>query len=213
MSAQDCPVSQGKAMHGLINRSIQSFVCDTYGRAVWLEVTATADIGFDNFEALLTYDDALTQGLIDAITVTLDKPADTVLEDIGTYLVSHRNLEPLRRLLRFGGVDFREFLHSLDDLHDRAKLAVPDLDIPRIEVTGRDPGVFGVTCRWTMAGFGHVLVGILRAMADDYGDLVFLEHEGSEGMAETVKITLVETAFAEGRSFDLPAATGLGGDV
>ncbi len=117
-------------MHGLINRSIQSFVVDTYGRAPWVDAILLADIGFENFEALLPYDDALTLRLLDAIGARLEKPVEVVLEDLGTYLVSHPNLERLRRLLRFGGRDFLEFLFSLDDLRDRGGLAAPDLGCP-----------------------------------------------------------------------------------
>ncbi len=61
-----------------------------------------------------------------------------LLEDLGTYLVSHPNVQGLRRLLRFGGAGFIDFLHSLDELHDRARLAVPDLDLPQLEL--RDHG-------------------------------------------------------------------------
>lgn len=197
-------------MHGLINRSIQVFVTDTYGRPPWVDATMLADIGFENFEALLPYDDALTVRLLDAIGVTLDKPVEAVLEDLGTFLVSNPLLEPLRRLLRFGGVNFLEFLYSLDDLRDRARLAVPDLDLPKIEVSAAGAGVFDVTIRWSSEGFGHVLVGILRAMADDYGDLVFLEHRGARDGAECVRVTLLETEFAEGRRFDLAAGGGNG---
>jgi len=192
-------------MHGLINRSIQTFVTDTYGRPPWLDATMLADVGFENFEALLSYDDDLTLRLLDAIGAILDKPVDAVLEDLGTFLVSHPHLEPLRRLLRFGGVNFLDFLYSLDDLRDRARLAVPDLDLPQIEAEEIGGGVFDVAIRWSTEGFGHVLVGILRAMADDYGDLVFLEHLGSAGGAERVRVTLLETEFAEGKAFDLAA--------
>jgi len=147
---------------------------------------------------------------LDAIGVTLDKPVEAVLEDLGTFLVSNPHLEPLRRLLRFGGVNFLEFLYSLDDLRDRARLAVPDLDLPQLEVAEAGGGVFDIGIRWTSEGFGHVLVGILRAMADDYGDLVFLEHRGTEEGAELVRVTLLETDFAEGRAFDLSAGGGGG---
>ena len=90
-------------MHGLLNRSIQSFVVDTYGRSAWVDATLLADTGFEDFEALLPYDDDLTSRLLEAIAARLEKPIETVLEDLGTYLVSYPRLEPLRRLLRFGG--------------------------------------------------------------------------------------------------------------
>jgi hypothetical protein len=49
------------------------------------------------------------------------------------------------------------------------------------------------------------MVGLLRAMADDYGALAVLEHLGDEPGCgeEVVAIHLLESRFAEGRRFDL----------
>ncbi len=133
----------------------------------------------------------------------MNRPRDDVMEDIGTYLVSHPNVEALRRLLRFGGVTFIEFLHSLDDLPDRARLAVADLNLPRIELHDHGPSRFSLICKSPVAGYGHVMMGILRAMADDYGALALLDYQGRDKRVETISISLIETEFAKGRVFDL----------
>mmetsp|Transcript_7554 Transcript_7554/g.12953 ORF Transcript_7554/g.12953 Transcript_7554/m.12953 type:complete len:196 (+) Transcript_7554:2856-3443(+) len=192
-------------MHGLINRAIQCFVTDSYGPDKWVEATRLADLDFVEFEAMLIYDDDITPRILDAVSQVLDRPRADVMEDIGTYLVSHPNVEALRRLLRFGGVTFVEFLHSLDDLPDRARLAVADLQLPRIELHDFGPTQFNLVCDSPIAGYGHVMMGILRAMADDYGALALLEHEGGDQGVETISISLIETEFAEGRVFDLGA--------
>ncbi|TKZ21532.1 heme NO-binding protein [Shimia litoralis] len=195
-------------MHGLINRAIQCFVRDSYGRQRWVEVTHLAGLEFTDFEAMLHYDDDITDAVLDATARSLGVPRDTVLEDIGTYLVSHPNVEALRRLLRFGGVSFVEFLHSLDDLPARARMAVDDLRLPELELFEHAQNTFELTCRHDRKGFGHVVMGMLRTMADDYGALVFLEHQGMYQGAEVIDITLIESAFAEGRSFELGVRTG-----
>ncbi|KIC46143.1 heme NO-binding domain-containing protein [Tateyamaria sp. ANG-S1] len=192
-------------MHGLINRAIQCFVTDSYGADKWVEATRIADLDFVEFEAMLTYDDDITPRLLDAISNVLNRPRSDVMEDMGTYLVSHPNVEALRRLLRFGGVTFVEFLHSLDDLPDRARLAVSDLNLPRIELRDHSPTHFSLICESPMVGYGHVMMGILRTMADDYGALALLEHTGGGDGIETISVTLVETEFAAGRAFDLGA--------
>ncbi|MEP1585964.1 MAG: heme NO-binding domain-containing protein [Tateyamaria sp.] len=192
-------------MHGLINRAIQCFVSDSYGTDNWVEVARVANLRFVEFESMLVYDDDLTPNLLDSVSYVLNRPRDDVMEDIGTYLVSHPNVERLRRLLRFGGVTFVEFLHSLDDLPDRARLAVSDLTLPRIELREHGPGHFSLICESPLVGYGHVVMGVLRAMADDYGALAVLEHAGSGKGVETISITLIETEFAEGRSFELGA--------
>ncbi|MGX9350895.1 heme NO-binding domain-containing protein [Shimia sp. W99] len=195
-------------MHGLINRAIQCFVQDSYGQQRWVDVTERAGLDILEFEAMLHYEDAITDQLIDAAAVEIGAPRETVLEDIGTYLVSHPNVEALRRLLRFGGVNFVEFLHSLDDLPDRARLAVDDLRLPALELREHASDRFSLTCRYSHPGFGHVMMGILRTLADDYGALVFLEHQGGQEGFEVIDITLIETAFARGRQFDLGARAG-----
>lgn len=195
-------------MHGLINRAIERFVRDTYGRDRWLEVIEPMNLGFVEFEAMLVYDDQVTPLLLERLGMVLARPISEILEDIGTYLVSHPNLEPLRRLLRFGGVTFEVFLHSLDDLPKRAQLAVSDLHLPALELREHTATTFSLTVRagpQDPAGFGHVMMGLLRAMADDYGALVYLEHKGQRAQSEILAIHLLEAAFARGRDFSLGA--------
>jgi hypothetical protein len=192
-------------MHGLINRAIQCFVTDSYGTDKWVEAARLADLDFVEFEAMLIYDNDITPRVLDAVSFVLKRPRDEVMEDIGTYLVSHPNVESLRRLLRFGGVTFVEFLHSLDDLPDRARLAVSDLHLPRIELRDHAQARFSLVCDSPIAGYGHVMMGILRTMADDYGVLALLDHHGGANGVETISISLIETEFAEGRVFELGA--------
>ena len=191
-------------MHGLINRSIQSYVCNSYGPEIWDEVAAGAELDFVEFEAMLSYEDALTPRVLNSLAKVLDRPRDEVMEDIGTFVVSHPEFEPVRRLLRFGGVTFEEFMYSLDDLPARARLAVPELTLPALELHQNAPGSFSLICGAEVAGYGHVMMG----MADDYGALALLEHVGGAQGSETVSISLVETDFAEGRSFELGARAG-----
>ncbi|MBP0484036.1 heme NO-binding domain-containing protein [Sagittula salina] len=189
-------------MHGLILRTFQVFVLDTYGDTAWDAIISRADLPVPAFEAMLTYPVEIYEGLIGAAEQALDKPRDVFLEDVGTYLVSHPHSEGLRRLLRFGGVDYIDFLHSLDDLPDRARLAVGDLFLPDLELHEVGPGSFHLEVGEGLSGFASVMIGVLRAMADDYGALVLLDAEPG---ARLVDITLIETAYAEGREFDLAA--------
>lgn len=190
-------------MHGLINRSIQGFLRDTYGSAIWARVAHVARLGFDSFEPMLTYDPALTDAVLTAATTILNRPRDSVLEDIGTYLVSHPNTEALRRLLRFGGVTFDDFIHSLEDLPERARLALPDLDLSSLELVELGGGTYRLHLVAPFAGAGHVMVGLLRAMADDYGALVLLDHAENPPDVWVIQIQLLDHRHSSGRQFDL----------
>ena len=195
-------------MHGLINRSIQRYVYDRHGEAVWRRVTRRAGVEADGFEAMLSYEDAVTPRLLNCVAEVLGRSRCEIMEDIGSFLVSASACEAVRRLLRFGGVTFAEFLQSLDDLPDRARLAVPDLHLPALSLHDESDGIYRLVCAADIAGYGHLLMGVLRGMADDYGALVLLEHSGSGDGTETVFIRLVEADFAKGREFLLGLRAG-----
>lgn len=210
-------------MHGLINKAFESFLTDTFGQPVWHQLLRQADlwdqIGPEGFETLHVYPDEVTCRMVAVATALLGRPSDSLLEDMGTYLVSHARTAPLRRLLRFGGGNYTDFLRSLDDLPGRARLAVPELVLPALTLNETGAGQFQITCRGCQSGFGHVLLGILRGMADDYGALVVLDHLGPAAPApgepagpagEALSIAVHDPAFHAGREFVL-AAAGAGG--
>jgi hypothetical protein len=190
-------------MHGLINRSLQSFLADTYGALIWQRVCRGSGIGPEGFEPLLTYDDAMTDALISAAVKALNKPREVVLEDLGTYLVSHANTQGLRRLLRFGGVTFVDFLHSLEDLPEYGRLGLPDFDLPAMTLVEVSETAFTLKIFPLFAGIGHVAVGLLRAMADDYGALALLDYAGLRQGRDCISILLLDQSHSPGRSFDL----------
>lgn len=195
-------------MHGLVNNSIQLFVLNTYGKGTWDQAMRIAELEFTEFESMMSYEDSDTPAVLDAISKVLNRTRADIMEDIGTFLVSHPGFEAVRRLLRFGGEDFVDFLHSLDDLSDSVKLAVAELHLPRVELETVSENQFNLVCNAPIWGYGHVMMGVLRAMADEYGALALLDHAGREDEIETVSIMLIENDFAEGRSFDLAVSVG-----
>jgi hypothetical protein len=200
-------------MNGLINRAIDRFARDTYGDALWEEEVDRLGIDETAFEPLMPCEPSITARIVTALAGRLARTPDELLEDLGTYLVSHPHSEAVRRLLRFGGVDFAEFLDSLEELPDRARLAMPDLDLPPITLYLYEGGVcrveLGISATAGMR-FGPVLVGVLRAMADDYGALVLLDYRGADARREIIEVRLLDEAFASGRSFDLGAGRPAG---
>lgn len=192
-------------MHGLINRSIEHFLIACYGAAFWQDLARQT--GVPRFEAMLSYDDALTDQLITLAATALNKPASMVLEDLGAHLV---RTESLRRLLRFGGNDFCEFLMSLNELRDRGRLAVPELSLPFLHVSEVLPGMFRILVEADHPGWAHVLSGLLRAMGDDYGALVLLDDPvalpndaAQAGHRAVIGVEVIHARYAEGRQFRL----------
>lgn len=191
-------------MLGLINCAVQNFIRTTYGDEVWCNIADTAGLDFQYFEPMLTYDAALVQQVTDTACQQLGKTRADFLGDVGTYLVSAPETGAIRRLLRFGGSRFDEFLHSLEELSDRVRLVIHDVNLPSVRVERASDDQFRLTVGPGLAGYASVLVGMLRAMGDDYGALVLTEESAGQG-ADTrrIDLSLISTGFAEARAFAL----------
>jgi hypothetical protein len=189
-------------------RSLQGYLRDTFGSGFWATIVREADLPTSQFEPMLRYDPAIATVVADAAARILGRPASALWEDMGTYIVTNPAYEGVRRLLRFGGVGFNDFLHSLEELPGRARLALPDLRVPDISVDELAPDRFRLTCRFDIEGMALVLLGILRAMADDYGALALIDRAEREDGAEVLLVTIHQATHAEAKPFDLalPAA-------
>ncbi|NVO24799.1 heme NO-binding protein [Donghicola sp. C2-DW-16] len=193
-------------MHGLVNCAIECFVRDTYGDAMWQRVCAQATLPEQRFEPLLDYDDDLTQAILRAACRVLRRPEGEMLEDLGCALISGASDSAVatRRLLRFSGDSFVDFLYALDDLADRIALAVPDFRMPPLTVEERQPDLFIVRGARLWPGYMDVVRGVLRAMADEYGVLVLIDSMDAEN-AEALEVRLIDMSFTAGREFTLRA--------
>ncbi len=190
-------------MHGTFNRGLQCFVRDIYGAEVWEETCSRAELPYFNFETMLHYDDSITFRVLQTLSTVLGRSVNDLLEDFGTYAVSEERLAIVRRLLRFGGDTYEEFLHSLEDVHDRAKMALPDLDMPNLRLTPHSEMKFTLHYRFAKQGYGSFFLGLLRGMADDYGALVVISHEPSRrGTLDTDRfgISLMQFDWADSDS-------------
>lgn len=194
-------------MLGLINRSIQNFLTDTYGPDLWRQVAHRLGAPAEGYEPMLRYPDRETLGLLKAAGAELRRSRSELLEDLGAYLTT---CEPVRRLLRYGGQDFAGFLYSLNELHGRARMALADLDLPELDLVEIGLGEYRLTVEAPHPGWGAVMAGLMRAMADDYGALAVIEMPTDCDM-EAVHIRLLDCRHSEARGFRLSHHVGAQG--
>jgi hypothetical protein len=193
----------GTEMDALLLRSLQGYVRDTFGTAVWQTVCRRAQVSVDSFEPMLRYDEGLADRVAMAAADVLGRQVEAVWQDIGTYLVTNPGHEGVRRLLRFGGVSFVDFLYSLDELPGRSRLAIPDLALPDLQLHELGPDRFEVRCRSHLKGLTQVLVGILTAMADDYGTLCVIDEGACETGERRISVEVMDSYHNAARPFDL----------
>ena len=196
-------------MDALMLRFLQGYVRGTFGVRVWQTICRRAEVPVETFEPMLRYAPGLADQVAAQAAAVLGRPVETIWEDLGTYLVTSHGHEGVRRLLRFGGIGYADFLHSLVELPGRARLALPDLDLPEIRLreihlTEIAPDRFVLDCRARLRGTIRVLVGMLTAMADDFGTLCLIEAEGEDRIA----IRILDRTHAAARPFDLALPEG-----
>ncbi len=194
----------GSDMDALMLRSLQSYVLDTFGTSSWQEVCCRADLTVETFEPMLRYDRGTADRIARVAADVLGRSVDTIWEDVGTYLVTSPDREGVRRLLRFGGTSYSDFLHSLEEMPGRARLAMPDLELPEVTLDEVGPDRFELRCQSDLRGLQRVLVGLLTAMADDYGALCLIE----PGPDDCTSIAVLDMSHAKARHFDLARREG-----
>ena len=68
-----------------------------------------------------------------------------------------------------------------------------------MSLTETAPDQFDIECQSRVQGAQRVLVGMLTAMADDYGALCLVETVG----AARIRVSVLDSAYASGRAFVL----------
>ncbi|MEM9795365.1 MAG: heme NO-binding domain-containing protein [Pseudomonadota bacterium] len=197
-------------MHGMICKALEGFLVANHGPEVWDRVRREAGLPFTRFEPMRAYEPEMMVRLMESACRIVDRRTLPLLEDIGHWICTNPELDPVRRLFRFAGASYEDFILSLDDVHDRARMALPDLIVPRMRLVEHGNGRFDVTTYWPQPGASAVLTGVLRAMADDYGALAMIEMSGhrhaGDHWEETVSLQLVERDFSEPRDFHFGGA-------
>ncbi len=85
---------------------------------------------------------------------------------------------------------------------------MPDLRLPAMSIA-HDPSGLTLAVRSTQVGTALVVLGILQAMADDYGALVTFDYRGAlkdgDQVTEEVGVEIAMQAYSPGRLFELGA--------
>lgn len=185
----------------MINRSLESFLRTTYGDAAWVDILQQAGVEQRDFLVMNGARDQATRRVVFGAARYLGKSPGETLEDMGAWMV---RLESIRRLLRFSGPDFVEFVRSLDELPGRARMVLPDVPPHELTVVQSGPQDYRITAQRLPAGWIWALAGVLRGMADDYGTLALILVAGN-----WIDLSIALEEHAASRPFDLsPSRAG-----
>jgi len=187
-------------MHGFIIHGIEIFLRRRHGDDVWAAACAVSGLDRRGTQIMRDYPPETLRQALRAAADILSIGCDELLEDIGGWVP---RLENMRHILRFSGSTFEDFVLSLDDLHDRARMVLPGLELPRIttEITGDHS--YRLTVTSDSQEWYPVLAGLLRGMADEYGVLAMVDTQD-----DVLTVSIADDQFAEGGEFSLTQQLG-----
>lgn len=176
-------------MISFLSRSVEAFLQHTYGSTFANGQNPPPDRAADQGDAMV-----FVYPLLEAAGGKLDKPIEELTQDWAAWLTRH---EAVRRLLRFSGAGFRDFVAGLGELPGRVCMVLPAHRPPRIRVMAQDEGQQVLIVEGPEI-WAHFLAGLVRAMADDYGSLALVSVLGN-----VVIVDVSMDSFVSGRDFDL----------
>jgi len=189
----------------MVHKGIGVFVTNSFGAADWDALCQELGIDVDPASATQLNDFIATQILFTMAERT-GRPKREVMEDYGMFLMTSDITSGIRRLMRFGGADFIEYIDSLEDLPGRIRLAIDDFILPSLTVIEETPMKYKIKVETKLGAFTFVLIGMFRAMADDYGTLCDISHHSRDDAGDIISIEIFDLGFDKGRDFSLVGA-------
>lgn len=162
-------------MYGMINQAVKHLVVERFGANTWGKIRAAAGVEDDAFLAMEQYPDELTYRLVQVSSEILEIPATEVLEAFGAHWIEYTSEAGYGELLDGAGANLEECLHNLDQLHTRVRLGMPHLAPPSFEVENDGGGVFLLHYFSHREGLAHLVVGLVRGLAERLGEQIEIE--------------------------------------
>lgn len=169
-------------MYGMVHQALEDMVVEHAGRDAWNDICEQAGSSTATFPSLSSFPDELTVGLVVASADRLGRPVDQMLVEFGRRWVGFALTTAYGPLLRESGDDVLATLRSLDGLHARVAVALPELRPPSFNVVGEAPTVT-VEYYSPRDGLADFVVGLLHGLGDMHGVDVEVVHTLAKGEA------------------------------
>ena len=144
-------------IYGMLLESCRDGVCEVYGVAVWKRIVQELNFEHESFTTLGRYDESLIEKIAECKTKhrctdnhgwessfqvwpTSCRRADQICTCNSSANASS-NSSPTMATTRFcawPADTFRDFLHSIDQLHDSTRFSFPKMKSPLFHVTEED---------------------------------------------------------------------------
>lgn len=175
-------------MHGIIHAEIRRYIEHRHGREAWHEALQKAGLEGRIYTTVGTYPDEQLMAIVDAAVSMTGTPVNEILEDFGEFLAPSL-LSMYRALIRPEWKTAELLLHTEATIHTVVRMKNPGAEPPhlRFESTGPDSLVFFYNSPRRLA---DVARGIIRGVADHYGETVIIDEDRNEDGTSRMNIQI-----------------------
>ena len=119
-------------MKGVINNGIQELCEAQFGAEAWEQVKNLAECEEPFFALSEDYPDEMTLRLVQAVSEVSGWPVETVLVEFGKFWIPNTGKETYPSLFRLAGSTPREFLRSVNRVHEQVARTTRPAALPRV---------------------------------------------------------------------------------
>ena len=164
-------------MYGLINKAMQSMICEKFGDEQWDRIQAASGVPEDSFLTMRSYDDAITYDLVGAAAEVLGAPVDDCLKMFGEYWVLETAAKSYGQLMDASGETMVEFLGNMNALHDRITGTFLDYVPPEFEVEELGDQRHRIHYISKRQGLVPFVVGLLSGLSQRFNSELEIHHQ------------------------------------
>ena len=126
-------------MYGILLEGVIDGIKEEYGPQLWENIAEVLNLDADQIMTNSCYSDAVFFQIIDAIRMLRQEgDYDFYMEFFGRKFVTFFSSYGFEKILRVAGRHFRDFLHSIDQLHDSNRYTFPHMKSPLFFVESED---------------------------------------------------------------------------
>ncbi len=152
-------------MYGIINKALQSMVCEHYGENKWYELVRAAGIDTDVFVSMQEYPDETTYKLVAAADEVLKLSSKEFLEELGVYWVNFSSQGDYKDIFEVTGDNLVEFLQQLDVMHTRVGSIIPNLKPPQFYCSDITKNTLILHYVSKRSGLSSFVIGLVKGLS------------------------------------------------
>ncbi|CAF3352420.1 unnamed protein product [Rotaria sp. Silwood1] len=153
-------------IYGILLESCRYGVREVYGHETWKRIVQEMNFEHESFTTLGRYDESLIEKISQTLADILHEgDPDLYMQFFGESFVKFFTNYGYDKILRVAGRHFRDFLHSIDQLHDSTRFSFPKMKSPLFHVTEEDDNGAILHYKSKRRGFQRYIVGQLKECA------------------------------------------------